>query len=441
MKSFTISEYQDLEAVLATFGPDALYRGQTNQYGPDDAPIMNTSFSRVGCVPPQTLRWTHYARFILAALLDRDASDVTLEFSQAILQHYGWRSFYLDASSEPSVSAWFAANSFSSRMSLEMCEDCFEDPVLIRKLAAKYTHDPEGDGFLYVLSKERMQQCGLALVDLSSIDLGEHRPRFHAQQAWLVGPLHGDLPVECIEATIKAPKGLLAAYAKTKGLSQTSDLFPSAEEDPVLQLLATMPWKRIRFPGEEDAPMKIFAQPFEFPEYHVSFRKRQPPIVAFYEGGDLTTGADLPDVKFFDVPELVVYGSADIGSMKFPQVHKLINGEGKHFIFEIDNLVRRPGPLTSEYLKGLALSKLENGLVAVADFAVDHPGLQIGGFGINAGWHYRVASDGSWNREVSPEDCTCGNNSIHMHHISMLTILEDALRNDRGSITSRAMAS
>ncbi|XHY17813.1 hypothetical protein SuNHUV7_26120 (plasmid) [Pseudoseohaeicola sp. NH-UV-7] len=74
MKRFTISEYAELEALISEFGGDAVFRGQTKHYGPENAPSMNTSFSRAGCIPTLMLRWSHYARFILAALLGTPTS-------------------------------------------------------------------------------------------------------------------------------------------------------------------------------------------------------------------------------------------------------------------------------------------------------------------------------------------------------------------------------
>jgi hypothetical protein len=86
--------------------------------------------------------------------------EISLEFTQAILQRYGWRSFYLDASSSPEVSSWFAAHTFSSTRKLELCEDCFEDPVFLKKLAANYAYQ-DGQGILYVLSKQALADARL----------------------------------------------------------------------------------------------------------------------------------------------------------------------------------------------------------------------------------------------------------------------------------------
>ncbi|TIT31067.1 MAG: hypothetical protein E5W65_30265 [Mesorhizobium sp.] len=436
MKKHTIATVEELKAVLAAFGPDALFRGQVRHFGTDDAPKMNTSFSRNGCIPPLMLRWSHYSGFILAALLGRDQREISTEFTQAVLQHYGWRSFYLDASSNPAVSAWFASHAFSGSRSIELCEDCFEAPVFLVKLMAKYAYE-EGTGFLYVLSKEAMAKRGLGLVDLSSIELPDCRPRFHVQAAWLVGPLYEDLPVDCILATIQGPRSIFRALAQESGIVETGHLFPNTDEDPVLELLTSMPWQKMRLPNEKKKDLKFFQQAFEFPEYHDSFRKHNPPHIAYYEGTPALAEKVAPDVRVFDVPEIVVYGFADPIAERFPRVAEIVQGEGRHFVFEIDSLVRRPGRLSTEYLKGVAISKCDNSLFSVADFAVDHPGRQMAGCGINMGWHYRIEDDGRWVREVTPDDCPCENNSIHQHHLSMLTILEDRLGDDPASVVRR----
>ncbi|MBL0866741.1 FRG domain-containing protein [Pectobacterium carotovorum] len=435
MKKHTVASIQELKTILGEFGSGALFRGQVDQYGSDDLPKMNTSFSRKGCIPSLMQRWIHYASFALAALLGRDHQEVSFEFTQAVLQHYGWRTFFLDASSNPAVSAWFASHICSEDRSVELCEDCFEDPVFLVKKRAKYDYR-DGIGYLYVLSKDELNRSEIGLIDLASIEFPDHRPRFHVQQAWLLGPIHKDLPVDCVHARIEAPRSVFRAYANEQGLITTENLFPDIRHDPVLEILSSMPWKHRLLPNEKSDDLKFFCQPLELPEYHESFRKRNPPHVAFYEGA--VSGAEMrSDVAVFETPEIVVYGFAPIVTMKFPNVLKLLQDEKTHIVFEIDSLVRRPGRLNADYLKGVAVSKVERGLFAVADFIVNHPGRQLHGCGINQGWHYRIDNDGKWIRQISSEDCSCGNNSIHYHHLSMLTIIDSLLSENPSPITDR----
>ena len=94
MERLTISNAEELAAALVRFGSDSLYRGQVQHYGSLHAPAMNTSFSRQGCDPPRMLKWSHYARYALASLLEKSELAGDLEFTQALLQHYGFRSSF-----------------------------------------------------------------------------------------------------------------------------------------------------------------------------------------------------------------------------------------------------------------------------------------------------------------------------------------------------------
>lgn len=437
MKNISVNSIDQLKEAVSSFGQDALYRGQTQIFGSPDAPKMSTSFSRNGCIPTTMLRWSHHARFILAALLGQDQREVSLEFTQAILQHYGWRSFYLDASSNPAVSAWFASHVLKLDRSIHICEDCYEDAVFLVKRIAKYTVE-EGIGNLFVLSKQAIAENALGLVDLTTIELQNFRPRFHAQAAWLVGPLHNDLPIDCVLGTISGPMHLFRDFAKENGIVHTNSLFPTIEEDPVLKSLTSMPWKRFPLPDDTKDDIDFFTQELELPEYHDSFRKHSPPHIAYYDGG-VAMAKEVPtEIVFYDVPEMVVYGYADPIETRFPLVTKIVESEGLHIVFEIDNIVRRPGRLSSDYIKGVAVSKRGDGLFSLADFAVEHPGRRIVGCGINMGWHYRIAEDGRWIRELVDDDCSCGNISVHQHHLSMLTILEDHLVNKPSTVSRRA---
>jgi hypothetical protein len=54
------------------------------------------------------LRWCRYAKSVLDIYLTGYSNP--LESSQALLQHYGWRSFDVDCSTDPAVGTWFASH-------------------------------------------------------------------------------------------------------------------------------------------------------------------------------------------------------------------------------------------------------------------------------------------------------------------------------------------
>jgi hypothetical protein len=78
MIQLEVQTVDELHKALGGFGEDVLYRGQIRQYGTADQPSMATSFDRNGCIPPLMLRWAHYARSILSALLARHESEISL---------------------------------------------------------------------------------------------------------------------------------------------------------------------------------------------------------------------------------------------------------------------------------------------------------------------------------------------------------------------------
>jgi hypothetical protein len=66
------------------------------------------------------------------------------------------------------------------------------------------------------------------------------------------------------------------------------------------------------------------------------------------------------------------------------------------------------------YQKGILVTAHEPKLMEVCELMVEHPGLEMTAAGINKGWFYRAGEDGRWTRETHPEQCDCGNDSVHL---------------------------
>src|SRR6478736_149928 len=114
MEHVQVTSVEQLHREIVRFGHKShLFRGQPNAYlDAHGTPTFQATFHRHGCVPLTTRKWTHYA----GALIEHVSGGTiapSLDLSSALLQHYGWRSFFLDATTEPAVAAWFASHSYA----------------------------------------------------------------------------------------------------------------------------------------------------------------------------------------------------------------------------------------------------------------------------------------------------------------------------------------
>lgn len=430
VKTITVTSLEELAAALADAGPDRLYRGQTKHYGADSMPSVTTTFDRLGCIPSEMGKWIYYASNVLEGWYGEKA--LSHEFSQAVLQHYGWRTFFVDSTSNPAVAAWFASYTYSEQFAAELCEDYHEDPVWLRKKRAGYQFQ-DGPGFLYVLKKPGAGDAVKA-VDLSTIHIEGARPRPSAQAAWLVGPLHGNpLPTEYFVARISADRSLFRDFALKHALDAVETLFPTRREDPILNSLLCLPWTEILGldePGDKRASIAAFRRTIEFPEYDGHYRKNLPGNIAFYRHAkvsDFETIDGAPAGIGYMVPEVAIFGRSDPQPTQFPRILELVLKHGC-VTFEVDNLIRHHRlERTALYGKGVAVLRRDDGLVEVAELMVEHPGMQMVRAGLNPGWFYKVDADGQWSRSRHPDECDCGNDYIHNRHMSALNIIEQWL--------------
>lgn len=428
MKQYAANSVDELNQLIASFGGDVLFRGQTSHYGEEGAPSIGTSFDRKGCIPREMLKWCRYSQGVLDAYITQHRED--FGFQQALLQHYGWRSFYVDCTSNPAVAAWFASHKYTENTTLELSEDVEEQSVMVRKRMAHYA-PVIGTGHLYVISKQAANQVGL--VDLATLTVEGFRPRTVAQSAWLLGPLQNPIPQNCYLAQITVPSDVLQNYAAAGGLTDTNTLFPSPAEDPILKSLLGLPWEEIK----SEAALKnlpAFKRALELPEYHPSYVKIARAQTALYRGTrildtQISIDGDPHGGIFVEIPDMALYGSADrTKPLRFPEIEKLIKENGT-IAFEADTLIKHPthDHLTL-YQKGVGVIPRGADLFEVCELIVKHPGVQLTGAGFITGWTYRRQPSGVWIREAQPTDCACGNPIVHAQHISALHIAEEFLR-------------
>lgn len=393
---------------------------------------MKTSMAREGCIPDNQFKWSHYASFVLQARFGH-GEDPERHREQALLQHYGWRSFFIDASANPAVSAWFASHKFDDNTTFALADDCHQQPVMTIHQAATYEFHG-GSGYLYAISIDKLSEAGVKTFDLASIAPQVPRLRPNVQAAWLIGPLAEDLPVAAIVMMIKAPAAILAEYARQSGLQAVEDLFPTRREDSILHLFLSIPWQRLieQDPFAAGPLPSPFQRGLRLPEYDFDPVRRHPPEVAFFrpfwiarrhEPGQLPFGQAL----FCCVPETIFYARRLDGDSTLRHLRRLLS-KRPIVILESSHLMRYP-PFDRDfaYTKGVCVRQWPDGLVEIGDFGLDHPGTLVDGLWVNRGRYYQWTDEDALSPVAHPEECPCHFELRHSHHLSSLMILDDML--------------
>lgn len=432
MKTLGFQTADELADYFKDVGNGVLFRGQTKEYcGADNKPHLSTSFSRKGCVPPHMLKWSYYGNAILRTFVKNFDEQPDLATDQAILQHYGWRSFFIDATSNPAVACWFAGFTYESKRVLNLAEDCFEDPAQLVHESATYSESNE-TGIIYVLSKKALRARELQAVDLAEIITSQGRPRYVAQSAWMVGPLDEAIPPDCIVAKILAPATALRDYAARSALRTQHDLFPSPDKDPVLSALLSVPWRYFPMEGDDDTRHLLFYfRGLSLPEYGWKAAKRHPASMAFYRpfwiANEFGPHEPFASATYLLTPEPSFYGTADIAAPRFPALLKLLRKKGP-LVIEMDGLLDHPNLAGAIYGKGLHITLKNQRLLTIDEIHVEHPGMRPMSYGSSAGRSYEIRDNGTLVRSEQPDDCPCGNDALHNHHLIVASHVDDYLK-------------
>jgi hypothetical protein len=428
MITIQINDLVTLRDKFAAVGGDSLFRGQINHFeDPAGAPIINTSFDRKGCIPPAMLKWRYYAQEILRILSGPEGITID-HLSDAILQHYGWRSFYVDVTKSPGVAAWFASHAYTSgnRM-IEMAEDVNEAFVMLVYDTPKYVH-AESQGSIYIISKTKAQANGATFVDLTEIECEETKPRFHVQQGGLIGPFSRLSPAAVLERW-DVPAAVLREYAAEGGLIRTEDLFPSREDDIFLSLLMAVPWELARIEGNDF----IFRRGLAIPEYDYRATRRFSSNTAFSRRAWLSrtnhlgSAPSLSAAVRFGLEEESFYYHVEVPPQGFERVVNLLN---RHpvIVVEINGIVRHPEDHRGdEYAKGIIIHRVADKLVQISELAVRHPGIEVAGARVLSPWTYRITESGAFVRQPHEHDCPCNNHGRHEHLFRYAQVFEDLL--------------
>lgn len=419
----------ELESCLNRFSNGYLFRGQVKHFTNDSGEInIPTSFSRHGCIPQVMLKWSHYSRAMIRAFSEANYFDIDLELSQAILQHYGWRSFYVDLTKSPKIACWFASNIYGESNAIHMSEDLNEDPVWLVHKNSSYA-ESNSVGHIYVVDLLALESLGIKVHDLTKFQGDEGILRFNAQQACLVGNLDNNLPPEVIAAHIEVPAEVLKAYYHKNSIYDVADVFPAKKDDFILNFLLSLPWEKM----DIDNPIPTFRRGIELPDYEDNFVKHLPPEVTLYEGFWIADNLQEPNGRFknttfYKLPQLSYYKNTN-KQFDLTYVNQILEEQGDFFI-EMDGLIKFveiSDPLF--YEKGIYVSINESGEISVSGLSINHPSNVITGFSIENSWFYEN-NEGSWNKINHPEQCPCNNELRHELHFSLLNMLNEAIKDN-----------
>jgi hypothetical protein len=425
MQLFQANSLVELKRQLEPFGYDYLFRGQARAYNePDGSPVLNSSFIRMGCVPPHMLKWSFYAN----ELLRQGGFDVhrldALHFNQSLLQHYGWRSFFVDLSASSAVAAWFAGHSFQSKRGWQLCENSFEEAVMLGVRQAQY-NDHVGAGHLYVLNKALLKENKHNLVSLVDDLTTDCLTRFQAQHAWLASIFLDQRRLEpvTVAAQITAPAEAFRELAATAGLNAADDLFPGPDKDKMLQNLLSLPRMKIAMP---DPPIPFYLRSLEIPEYQDIFVKHLPVRTTLASSlwmSDVTENADRE--LWLRVQEDTFYGHTETGK-PMPRLGAYFRDNAVTNI-ETDGLICYPAREGySTFEKGISVRRAINGRVEVCAISIDYTSDRVSGGGVARGYMYELVND-CLVRSPDHTDCPCGDSERHNLHLRTLAVLEEML--------------
>jgi hypothetical protein len=423
MQQAHANSLDELKALLAPFDGAFLFRGQVNHYAAEDGtPILNSSFARQGCVPPLMLKWSFYIR----ELLRRGGFDVsrgdTIDITQGLLQHYGWRSFFVDLSSSKSVAAWFACNAFESKRGFDLCENSFEEPVMLALQRARY-NPVEGVGNFYVLNKERLKNSGHKVVSLVDDLESDCDTRYMVQKAWLASIFLKQTRLEpnAIAAHFTAPAAVLRELAEAEGYTTTGAIFPDSRSDAMLKQFLALPRMKLNVP---DPMFPVYVRSLDIPEYQDSFVKILPQNVVLAEEFWPTEKVDLGGISM-RVPEETFYGSIEVGPLPglvpYLQANPLIQ-------VETDRLICFPVSEGNDaHDKGMYIRRTADGLYQIGSLSAVYRSSHLVGINAAEGYFYRIENN-QLIRVPTERDCPCDDPPKHAYHLRACAIIDDMIR-------------
>lgn len=243
MKVQHIKRASEFDSLIKSFTTDRkdriiVFRGQVTDY-PLTASIFrgDSSLPAPSCDPFLTANWSNYCRRLLTSLSGgKIKTDFIHPAELALMQHYGYRSFFVDVTEDPEIALWFALSKF-----VKKTVPIYVDNLRLR--SAKLTwarYQTVSSGFIYVLGIDE-ELLGQRYISLTKL-MPSVATRVFRQKSGAIscgGKRRGADDLVLCKMEISNPDMNLINKAEKY---TTKFLFPPPYEDRVYKCLCTIPY-------------------------------------------------------------------------------------------------------------------------------------------------------------------------------------------------------
>lgn len=239
MQFIEVSSRQDFESklnkIVSRYDHQHLvFRGQVK-----DRPLVpsmlrgkgNVSGRAPGCIPILTANWHVCAKRLVSRFKERRPTDIEI---QAVMQHYGYRSFFIDVTSDPEATLWFALHKFESdRTPLHV------DKQLRSAVFQWSRYEPSSSGFMYfILLPEHESQN--QYLDLTRV-MPKSAARIHRQKAGAIFCSRRSRSIDdLVVAKLRVVDG--GWFRNSNQNVKTTEFFPPPSVDDFYRCLCTVPY-------------------------------------------------------------------------------------------------------------------------------------------------------------------------------------------------------
>jgi len=235
MEPIEVTTQKDLESILkdivSKYGPERLvFRGQVK-----DCPLVPTMYRGkrgIACIPELTANWGVCSERLISQF--KKTVPALIE-TEAIMQHYGYRSFFVDVTSDPRIALWFALHKFNLQRTPQYVDDRLRSAIF---QWSQYRSN--NNGYLYAILLPSKGKSDKRYIDLTKL-MPKDSTRIHKQQAGAVfcSPKSRSID-ELVVAKLKVVDD--GWFRNSNQNVKTNELFPPPSIDIFYRSLCNIPY-------------------------------------------------------------------------------------------------------------------------------------------------------------------------------------------------------